>query len=80
MFLELEVEDTMLHFMHSDILIGSGSSLPVVAALFSDVTLYVNVMPKTGWNYFCEFIFDGLIADENGIVLNHVLEIQQKVN
>jgi len=78
-FFESEIEDTMLYLMHSDILIGSGSSLPLVAALFSDTALYVNVKPKTGWNYFCEFIPDGLITDDNGHILNHVLEIQQKV-
>lgn len=51
-FLDLEIKDALIHMMHSDILVGSGSSLPMIAALFSDRTLYVNVKAEDGLAFF----------------------------
>lgn len=65
--------------MHSDILVGSGSTLPMIAALFSDKTLYVNVKPKTGWNFLNDFISDGLSTSGDGTVMNHIFEIRDKL-
>lgn len=75
-FISLSIHETLAYMMHADVLIGSGSSLPAVAALFSDSTVYVNVMPKHGWNAQFEFI-DGLVAGQDGHLLNHAFEIQK---
>lgn len=78
-FLDLDIKDALLHMMHSDILVGSGSTLPMIAALFSDKTLYVNVKPKTGWNFLNDFISDGLSTSGDGTVMNHIFEIRDKL-
>ena len=78
-FLDLEIKDALLHMMHSDILVGSGSTLPMIAALFSDRTLYVNVKPKTGWNFLNDFISDGLITSGDGAIINHIFETREKL-
>lgn len=77
-FISPAIEDTLLYMMHSDLLIGSGSSLPVAAAVFSDRSLYVNVQPKHGWNFLDDYILDGLVARDDGYVVNHLNDIRHK--
>jgi hypothetical protein len=73
-FASLSLLETLAHMMHANLLIGSGSSLPTVAALFSDKPLYVNTAPKHGWHAQLEFV-DGLMARDDGRLLNHVYEV-----
>ena len=77
--LDLSIEDSFLHMMHSDLLIGSGSTLPIVAGLFSTRTLYVNVKPKTGWNFLSDFLPEGLVTTDDGVILNPPEEIMRKL-
>ena len=77
-FISPGIEDAMLFLMHSDLIIGSGSSLPLIAATFSDKTVYVNAQPKHGWNFLADFLADGLIVRDDGIIVNHLLEIRKK--
>tara|TARA_Y100001954_G_C15799953_1_gene599536 strand:- start:1340 stop:2578 length:1239 start_codon:yes stop_codon:yes gene_type:complete len=76
---DLGAEQTMLYMMHADVLIGSGSSLPLVAALFSTKALYVNVQPKHGWNYFAEFIPDGISVTQKGIITTHLHTVRKSL-
>ena len=79
-FPSLNVEESLMYMMHADLLIGSGSSFPLVAALFSEGVLYVNVRPKHGWNYLAEFLPEGLMTEpESGSVINHLFEIREKI-
>ena len=68
--------------MHSDMLIGSGSSLPLVAALFSNKTLYVNSQSRKpgheGWGFLGDYV-DGITADYSGRVYEHPSEIRAKI-
>jgi len=77
-FISPGVEDALLYMLHSDLIIGSGSSLPLVAATFSDKAIYVNVQPKHGWNFLADFLLDGLIARDNGLIVNHLHETRRK--
>ncbi len=67
-FLSLSLKDTFLHFLHADFLIGGGSSLPRVAALFSRKPIYLNVAPYTGWSYLAEYITDGFDTSADGSI------------
>lgn len=78
-FLELDVRTSMLHMMHANLLVGSGSSLPIMAAVFSRKTLYCNVMPKIGFNYLNEYVSDGLNVDEHFKVVDHTFSILHKL-
>ena len=62
--------------MHSDLLVGSGSTLPIMAAAFSNKTTYVNVKPKIDWN-FKQYLTDGLSTTKDGRVINHVLDMMK---
>ena len=59
-FLNVDVEDAFLYFLHADVLVGSGSSFPTVAPLFSSSVVPVNIAPKHGWNHFAEYIPYGI--------------------
>lgn len=78
-FLELDVRTSMLHMMHANLLVGSGSSLPIMAAVFSRKTLYCNVKPKIGFNYLNEYVSDGLNFDESYKVVDHTFSILHKL-
>lgn len=81
-FITKDVEQTLLHMMHADLLIGSGSSMTSVAALFSAKPLYVNSEPQKagqkGWGFLGEYFPDGLTVDANGTLLHHVPEIRSR--
>ena len=78
-FVDLHLKTALLYMLHSDLLIGSGSTLPMIAALFSTRVLYINVKPKTGWNFLNDFLSDGLVTSDDGVVLNHVFEINEEL-
>lgn len=67
-FVSVNLEKTLLYFLHADILVGSGSSLPRVAGLFSHIPLVVNVKPFHGWNFKAEYFSDGIDVDDAGYV------------
>ena len=81
-FADLSTEATFLYMMHADLLIGSGSSMPSVAALFSNKVVYINSEPTkpghTGWGFLGEYFPDGLTADSSGNLLHHVSEIRAR--
>ena len=81
-FIECSTQDSLLYMMHSDMLIGSGSSLPLVAALFSNKTLYVNSQSRKpgheGWGFLGDYI-DGITADYSGNLYEHPSEIRSKI-
>lgn len=81
-FLSLTAEDSLLHMMHADLLIGSGSSMPSVAALFSNKVVYVNSEPRKagqkGWGFLNEYFTEGLTADASGNILHHLSEVRSR--
>lgn len=64
------IEDTFLAMMQADLLIGSGSSLPAIAALVSSEPLYFNHVPKNGFHYGAELTADSVDVEANGTVLD----------
>lgn len=58
--------DAFVAMMQADILIGSGSSLPPIAALVSDVPLFFNHVMKHGFHYGAEFLADSVDLHPNG--------------
>ena len=77
-FVEPQISSALLFMMHADILVGSGSSLPLAAALFSTHATYVNVMPKHGWHHHAEYLSDGITVTESGEVLTHVFTMRKR--
>lgn len=78
--LDVDVQEAFTHMMHSDLLIGSGSTLPIMAAVFSSKTVYVNVSPKIGWNFLNEYLSDGLSTTKDGVVINHKIDVLRRLN
>ena len=78
--LDVNVQEAFTHMMHSDLLVGSGSTLPIMAAAFSNKTTYVNVKPKIDWNFLNEYLTDGLSTTKDGRVINHVLDILRRLH
>jgi hypothetical protein len=66
----LTIEDTFLAMMQADLLIGSGSHLPAIAALVSAEPLYFNHVPKSGYLYGAELMADSVDLDSNGTILD----------
>jgi hypothetical protein len=62
--------DSMRAMMQADILIGSGSSFPAIAALVSDVPLFFNHVMKHGFNYGAEMTADNVDLEFNGTLLD----------
>ena len=73
----LNLEDTMLHMLHANILIGSGSSLSSVVPLFSNKPLYLNVQPKHGWNFLAEDALEAVQITNDGHIVTPMVEIQR---
>jgi len=73
-------EETLLHMMHCDLLVGSGSSLPLVAVLFSQKPLYINSESQKpghhGWGFLPDYFNDGLTADLSGTIQQHPSEVR----
>lgn len=59
-FLNVELDESFIYMLHADMVIGSGSSLPRVASLFSSSVLPVNMVPTHGWNHYAEYYSDGI--------------------
>jgi hypothetical protein len=74
--------DSLLHMMHADLLIGSGSSLPLVATLFSAFPVYINTESRkpghTGWGFLGDYFMEGLTADYSGKLFQHPSEIRAR--
>ena len=77
--LSADVEETFLYMMHADILVGSGSELPITAALFSSRTLYFNVEPKHGWNYLAEYV-PGAVVSTSGELLTSLYRVRRHLS
>lgn len=73
--LSLSMEESLVHFMHADMLIGGGSSFPRLAALFSANVLYVNAKPFVGWQFLAEFLDDGICVDSEGNLVHPFVDI-----
>ncbi len=78
-FLTLSLVDSLTYMMHSNMLIGSGSSLSAIVPLFSDKPLYVNVKPKHGWNFLAEHFGEAVQVSEEGRVLTPMWEIEHLI-
>jgi len=78
-FVAVDLEQTLLYFLHADIMIGSGSSLPRVAGLFSSIPLIVNIRPFHGWNHKAEYFSDGIDADNGGRVRTPIEDVFHKL-
>jgi hypothetical protein len=61
--------DAFLAMMQADLLVGSGSSLPAVASLVSEIPLFFNHVPKHGYNHGAEMTADSVDMESNGEVL-----------
>ena len=74
--------DSLLHMMHADLLIGSGSSLPLVATLFADFPVYINTESRkpghNGWGFLGDYFMEGLTADFSGKLFQHPSEIRAR--
>ena len=73
-------EDSLLSMMHADMLIGSGSSLPLVAKLFSEKPIYVNTESKKpghdGWGFLGDYFMNGITSDCTGRIYQHLSEMR----
>jgi len=63
-------EDVFLAMMHADVLIGSGSSMPAIAALVSSVPLFFNHVPKHGYNFGAEMTTNDVDMESSGTILD----------
>lgn len=64
------VRDAFVAMMQADVLIGSGSSLPAAAALFSGVPLFFNHVGKYGYHFGAEMLADSVDMARNGTILD----------
>lgn len=62
--------ESFLAMMQADVLIGSGSSLPQVAALLSGVPIFFNHVSKHGFHYGAELLADSVDLEKNGTILD----------
>lgn len=61
--------ESLLSMMQADILIGSGSSLPVVASLVSGIPLFFNHVAKHGYNFGMEMVGGDVDMESDGQIL-----------
>lgn len=78
-FLSADIEESFLYFLHADMTIGSGSSFPRVAPLFSPSALPVNVAPTHGWNHLAEYFPDGIDIDIKNAYVTPTPAVIQKI-
>jgi len=76
-FIALSLKDSLAYMLHSDMLIGSGSSLSAIVPLFSEKPLYLNVKPKHGWNFFAEHFEEAIQVTDQGVILTPTWELQR---
>jgi len=68
--------ESLLSMMQADILIGSGSSLPVVASLVSGMPLFFNHVAKHGYNFGMEMVGGDVDMESDGQVLESYRRLQ----
>jgi hypothetical protein len=68
--------ESLLSMMQADILIGSGSSLPVVASLVSGIPLFFNHVAKHGYNFGMEMVGGDVDMESDGQVLESYRRLQ----
>lgn len=69
----LDVPDTLYHFIKADVLVCSGSSFPIVGALYS-TNIVLQSKPKEGVRGIYE-LAEHAILDDNGIIVRPELEV-----
>lgn len=72
--------DAFVAMMQADVLIGSGSSLPIAAALASGETLFFSPDPKHGYNYGAEMMVESVDVAQNGSVLDSLRRLKVVVH
>lgn len=72
-------EEQFLAMMQADVLVGSGSSVPQVAALLSGKPVFFNHVPKHGYGYGQEAMADAVDMDENGRVLDSLRRVKVRL-
>jgi hypothetical protein len=72
--------DSFVVMAQADILIGSGSSLPTIAALVSSRPLYLAHVPKHGFNHGMEMLADSADMEKNGTVLESVRRLRVRLH
>lgn len=70
------LEISLAVMMQADILIGSGSSLPQIAGLFSDKPLFLNHESKHGFNFGGEVLSSHVDVAPNGTILDSVRRVR----
>lgn len=74
---KLPATDALRYMIQSDVLIGSGSSLPAVAALLSGKTLFLNHVPKDGF-VGVELMGDHVDLDKTGHLLDSARRVRNE--
>lgn len=77
---KLSLRDAFVAMMQADVLIGSGSSLPAVAALVSGEPLFLNHVAKTGYKYGLEMLADSVDLESNGTVVDSLRRLKVAVH
>lgn len=62
------VEESMLHMLHSNVIIGSGSSFPVIGSLLSSKPMFLNHVQKHGFHHAQDYLSDGIWLDIDGSI------------
>lgn len=75
--LDSDLKQVLMSMLHADLLIGTGSSLSSIVPLFSTRPIYVNVVPKHGWNFQAESFTAALETLETGEIVTPVMEFQR---
>lgn len=72
----LDFDDSMRVMMQADMLIGSGSSLPQVAALLSEMPLFFNHEAKHGFHFGAELLGSHVDVDRSGMVIDSLRRVR----
>lgn len=62
--------ESFLAMMQADILVGSGSSLPQIAALLSSTPIFFSHVSKHGFHFGAELLADSVDMESNGTILD----------
>lgn len=73
---ELSFRDSFLAMTQADVLDGSGSSLPMTAALVSGEPLFFNHVAKHGYLVGAEILADGVDMSSDGTILDSIRRTQ----
>lgn len=69
--LDLDAKQSIMHMMNCDILVGSGSSFPLVALMFSYKPFYLHHEPKHGFHNGIVYLTDGPFLYKDGTIDVH---------